>query len=415
MSLAASAAGLPAPAPPAARGSGWLRRAAACGLLALTVWPARASDPIFDAARLHETRLVMDPADWQALRDNFRTNQYYAANVSFDGELFEQVGVRSRGKGSRDPNKPGLRLDFNRYGRDREFHGMKSLVLDNEVQDASLLREVLAYGVFEAMGLPAPQVAYTRVTVNGDYWGVYAQTEDVRKAFLKARFGSDDDGNLFAYEWAGAWDLSWRGEDPALYVPEPFEPQTNEDDLDASALVALIRTVNEAPDETLLRDVSAFIDVERFLSYVATENALAESDGFLGDQGMNNFYLYQSESGTRFTLIPWDKDTAFRSPDWPVFRAVDSNVLVRRLLQFEEPRRFYAAEVERAVSQFVNGRWLLPRLEANYALIREAVLSDTKKPQANDEFELSVEGLRGIIDSRADSLSSQLGPRPARR
>ena len=46
--------------------------------------PARAADPIFDQGRLHEVRLTMDPSDWSALRQNFRANDYYSANVSLD-------------------------------------------------------------------------------------------------------------------------------------------------------------------------------------------------------------------------------------------------------------------------------------------------------------------------------------------
>ena len=72
--------------------------------LLLAAASARAADPIFNPGVLHEVRVVIDPADWQALRDNFRTNQYYAANVSIDGEVVEQVGIRSRGKGSRSDN-----------------------------------------------------------------------------------------------------------------------------------------------------------------------------------------------------------------------------------------------------------------------------------------------------------------------
>lgn len=378
---------------------------------ALAAAPAGfAADPIFDAQVLHETRLVMDAADWQSLRDNFRTNQYYAANISFDGEVFEQAGVRSRGKGSRDATKPGLRIDFNRYGRGREFHGMRSLVLDNLIQDASLLREPLAYAVFQAMGVEAPQTAYTRVTVNGEYWGVYAQTEDVRKAFLKDRFGSDDDGNLFAYEWDGAYDFAWRGEGSGSYIPRPFEPQSNEDTLDPAGLIDFIRAINEAPDAAFAAGISGFLDVRKFLTYVAVENALAESDGLLGNQGMNNFYLYQSEDGPRFTFIPWDKDTSFALPEWPLFKGVEGNVLVRRLLNDSGLRQFYVDEVRRAVGQYRG--LLLPRLEANYRLIREAVIADVRKPQTNDEFELSVEGLRGIVDNRPDSVAQQLRRSP---
>ena len=102
------------------------------------------ADPMFSQAVLHEVRLVMDPRDWQALRDNFRENQYYAANISIDRETATQVGVRSRGDGSRDANKPGLKIDFNKFVKSQEFHGYKTLVVDNVTQDRSLVRERLA-------------------------------------------------------------------------------------------------------------------------------------------------------------------------------------------------------------------------------------------------------------------------------
>ncbi len=68
-------------------------------LALLAPGPASAADPIFDQSRLHECRLELDAADWSALRANFQTNQYYAANFTVDGETVRQVGIRSRGAG----------------------------------------------------------------------------------------------------------------------------------------------------------------------------------------------------------------------------------------------------------------------------------------------------------------------------
>ena len=67
---------------------------------------ARAADPMFDQSRLHECRLDLDAADWSALRANFQTNQYYSANLTIDGETIRQVGIRSRGAGSRSGRRP---------------------------------------------------------------------------------------------------------------------------------------------------------------------------------------------------------------------------------------------------------------------------------------------------------------------
>jgi spore coat protein CotH len=384
-----------------------MRLAPAVLILAAAAAPARAADPIFDASKLHEVRIVIDPRDWQSLRQNFRSNQYYAANVSLDGEVLEQIGIRSRGDGSRNEDKPGLKFDFNKYVKTQEFHGYKTMVLDNLYQDQSLMREKLAFLVFEAMGIPAPALAHARVTVNDEYWGVYTLVEPVSKPFLKSRIG-EESGNLFDYEYAAHWDFSVIGEGTAdQYVPSPFQPQTNEDHLDPSGLVAFVRAINETPDATFSRDIAAWLDVPRFLTYLAVENALAETDGLVGEQGVNNFYLYQYGGQNRFVFIPWDKETCLQSGAWPLMQRVETNVLTRRLLVDPANQATYAAAVRRA-SGFVNSRWLLPQMEQTYALIRNAVLADTKKPVDNDTFELGIQGLRGVITAREHDIIAQV-------
>jgi spore coat protein CotH len=387
-----------------------MRSALGCGLMVLLLGgntaSLRAQDRLFDPSFLHDTRIVLDPGDWKALQENFLTNQYYAANLTVDGETVQQVGIRSRGEGSRSSAKPGLKVDFNKYVPSQEFHGYKSLVLDNLTQDPSFLKERLAFAVFEAMGIPAPRVAHTRLTVNGEYWGLYTLVEPVSKPFLRQRLG-EDGGNLFDYEWVENYYFTFKGSDPTLYVPRPFEPETNEDSLDSSGLVAFIRVVNEAPAESFASAVSGFLEVEEFLTYLAVENALAENDGFLGFAGMNNFYLYQYGGQNRFTFIPWDKDTAFQEESWPLFQRVEENVITRRL--FEDPalQRTYANQVLRAVDSFVNREWLLPQLEAAYGQIREAALVDPHKPFSNEEFELAVLKLTAVIESRRADVHEQ--------
>jgi spore coat protein CotH len=361
---------------------------------------------MFDQAVLHDTRIVMDPADWRALRDNFFTNQYYAANISIDGEVAEQVGIRSRGSGSRNETKPGLKVDFNKYIKTQEFHDYKTLVLDNLTQDPALMRERLAFAVFEAMGIPAPQLAHTRLTVNDEYWGVYTLVEPVSKPFLKSRIGQES-GNLFDFEYVDAWDFSYKGANSSAYVPSPFQPQTNEDKLDPSGLVAFIRAVSELPEATFSLDIASWIDTERFLTYVAVENALAEYDGFVGDFGVNNFYLYQYGGQNRFVLIPWDKETNLAADTWPIQRRLETNVLTRKLLADPAQQAVYLAALRRAAG-FVNERWLGPQLEQAYAQIREAALLDTKKPVSNDQFELAVGGLRAVVAARERDILAQL-------
>ena len=66
---------------------------------------------------------MLNSADWEKLKQNFRSNDYYPADVVFNGETARNVGIRSRGLGSRSDRKPGLRVDMNRYADGQTFLG----------------------------------------------------------------------------------------------------------------------------------------------------------------------------------------------------------------------------------------------------------------------------------------------------
>ena len=55
-----------------------------------------------------------------------------------------------------------------------------------------MLRERLAFLVFEAMGIAAPRNAFARLTVNGEYWGLFALVEPVSKPFLESAPGREE-------------------------------------------------------------------------------------------------------------------------------------------------------------------------------------------------------------------------------
>lgn len=368
--------------------------------------PALAVDPIFDQSRLHECKLELDPADWAALRANFTTNQYYAANLTVDGETVKQVGIRSRGAGSRSGEKPGIKVDTNKYVSGQEFHGYKSLVLDNVTQDPSMMRELLANAVFESAGIPYSQIAFCRLTVNTDFWGLYTIIEPVSKPFLKARLG-EDSGALFDYTYGSDYRFGYLGDSLSPYVPLPFSPDTNADHLD-TGLADFIKAINQTPQSGYAAAMETYIDVKKFLTYVAVENACAEYDGLVGQFGMNNFYLYQYGGQKKFIFLPWDKDTSFQAAEWPVQQRMDTNEFTKRLMLDPAMKSYYESEVKRIATSFVTTAFLGAKIDAYAALIRPSVSADTHKPFSVADFEASVAGLKGIMAARAANVASQI-------
>ncbi len=292
---------------------------------------AQDSETLFDASVLEELRLYIHPDDWSQLRAHYLQNTWYLADLYWRGLTAANIGVRSRGLGSRSSVKPGLTVRFNRYV-DQRFVGLTELVLDNSLQDPSFLRERLSMLLFRRMGIPAPRQAYVRLYINDEYGGLYSMVEAVDSQFLKQSVG-EDSGTLHEYRWMEpAFYFESKGNDWERYAAARFELRTNQDDSGLGPIGQMVQVTNEASDEEFIERVSEFLDLKQFLKHVAVENYLADADGLLGLWGMNNFYLYRFAGTTRFQFVPWDKDVTFGNPGQSIGFNTDSNVLTRRAL-----------------------------------------------------------------------------------
>jgi spore coat protein CotH len=376
-------------------------------LLSIAALPAATTDDLFNDAILHEVRLTLDPNDWQSLKDNYLTDDLYRASFQWGGLRLDNIAIRSRGLGSRNPLKPGLKVDFNEYVS-QDFLGLKSLVLDNLVQDAAMMSERLSLSLFRYAGIPAPRLTHARLYVNENYVGLYTMVEPVDKAFLR-RVYNNDKGDLYDYEWAFEYRLENLGPDQTAYFPVPFEPKTNESSFDGASLIEMIRVANEASDDDFPAEMAKYIDVKAFVRYLAAEAFVGDIDGFLGDWGINNLYLYRHPGATLFTLIAWDKDVTFRDPERDIWSGVEQNVLARRLLAIPENREAYLAALEEmAATAEGPGGWLEQKLDLTLDQIRVAALEDMQSPYPYSEFDLNVSLLRNYIYSRPAAIARQI-------
>jgi hypothetical protein len=79
------------------------------------------------------------------------------------------------------------------------------------------------------------------------------------------------------------------------------------------------------------------------------QNVMAENDGFLGEFGVNNFYLYRLEHSEQHVLIPWDDDLAFKDPSFDVFSGAQANAVMPRILQNRDYLSLYVATLQETV------------------------------------------------------------------
>jgi spore coat protein H len=410
-------------------------------LVAVPSWPAHAqtpaepvavdpASPFFDGSVLQDIFLTINSRDWSSLKEHFLDNTYYPCDFRWNGQTVRNIGIRSRGTGSRSGVKPGLRVDFDRYTTDQKFLGLKSVILRNNTQDSSGMRERLSMALFKRMGLVAEREAHARLYINNTYVGLYTIVESLDKTFLAKNF-NEDGGHLYEYSFdnaaPSAFNFGYPGADADLYTPVPFKAETLEQDPQGQVLERLFWTINVASDAVWRSSVEEFLDLKKFIRHLAIENFLAEEDGLTGDYGPNNFYFYRFVNTNRFIFLPWDKSNTFwESPSYSILRNIEDgpeskrNRLVVRALRESDLRELWLSTILECADSIMQPAdttpWLLSEVTRISDQIRAATYADpAREIYTNADFDESVRFLTDWAQTRSDIVRAQVAADRAKR
>jgi spore coat protein CotH len=387
------------------------------------------SAELFNDRMLQRVDINLHTQDWAKLKQDFRSNEYYPADFVWNGETARNIAIRSRGVGSRSGTKPALKVDFNQYDSDYRFLGLRGVVLDNLLQDPSGVHESVSMWLFNKLNIPAPRESHARLYVNGEYEGLYVLTEPIDKDFLARVYGSNggdvlNDGYLYEYNKVGVWNFTYLGSELDAYKPY-FDPKTHETKPDEELyrpIETLVRLANERIATDLPEAIGGLLDLREFVRYVAVQNFLAEQDGFLGEFGVNNFYLYRLEHSDQHVLIPWDDDLTFITPDLDIRTRWEANPLFSKLMELSEYRGLYMSTLQEAVdaSDAREPGEEIGALEAEIRrqldLIIAPMAEDTHRPWSDAEVATYTDLMKQFAKARIRFVACQVadltgGPR----
>jgi hypothetical protein len=387
---------------------------------------------VFDDRRLHELALTFEQPDfWDRLYDNYYAGngEYLAATLHYRGRDYENVGVRFKGESSMwgfPTEKKPFKIKLDAFVPGQNLFGITKLSLSNGFRDPTMLREKLFYDAVGTL-LPASRASFAKLYINGDYWGLYLNVEQVDKRFLQQEFGQSEDGNLFKGDPQG-W-LVWEGPEQANYY-DKYELKTNESANDWSDLVDLIDRVDNSAPEDFPQAVEEAFEIHAFLFLSAFYNLYITLDSYIGEG--HNFYLYHRDDSDRFRMIPWDANEAFAACPayaWPELielplfwqRPVEESPrpLVNQAFEVPEYRQLYLMDYQYLLDHEFDPVVLGARIDTLAALIRPAVYADTQKMYSDWEFETNLEedlyigdelfyGLKSFIAARRASVLEQL-------
>jgi spore coat protein CotH len=405
-------------------------------------------------ARLYEPEVLrtffidFEGADWEEeMEAFFDTDVDVPATVRVDGELFEQVGLGFRGASSYrmvpSGSKRSLKLRFDHADDDQDLYGYQTLNLLNANNDPTFLRTVL-YSEIARRYLPAPQVNYVRVVINGESWGVYANQQQFNNDFLDDFFGTRDGARWQAPGSPnGRAGLEYLGDDLAAYR-RLYEIKTDDDPERWADLVELTRVLNETAPDALEAALEPILDVDGALRFLAVEMALVNSDGYW--TRASDYNLYQDPDG-RFHVIPHDMNEALGAgaPGGGGGRAaaagggragvpgggrtgapgggrgggpgaggatVDpltglddaTKPLRSRLLAVPALRQRYLGYVKDIAERWLDPEAMAPVLDGYRARIAEDVRTDTRKLYATEAFETGYADLLRFMGERRTYL-----------
>ncbi len=334
---------------------------------------------LFNTDQIMDIDILMDEDDWNNMLKNAISEEYYSCNVVVNGKTFYSVGIRPKGNTSLssivndpDTDRYSFKLEFDHYIEGQTCYGLDKLILNNNYADATNMKEAIVYDMYQYLGVDASLYNYAKISVNGDYQGVYLALEAVEDSFMLRNYGTEN-GNLYKPESMGVgggvdgkdgdgWqmgekpdgedfpqkgempdgeDFPQKGEMPDRdNIPQMGEAPNGEaadikmgimggnggadlnytdDDLDSYSTIwdGEITDTDKKDHKRVVEalknisegtDLETYMDVDNILKYMAVHTFVVNDDSLSGTMA-HNYYLY--EYNGKLNILPWDYNLSF--------------------------------------------------------------------------------------------------------
>ena len=434
---------------------------------------------LFDTDQIMDIDILMDEDDWNDMLENAISEEYYSCDVVVNGKTFYSVGIRPKGNTSLssivndpDTDRYSFKLEFDHYIEGQACYGLDKLILNNNYADATNMKEAIVYDMYQYLGVDASLYNYAKISVNGDYRGVYLALEAVEDSFMLRNYGTED-GNLYKPESMGigggvdgngfpqkgempdGTDFPQKGEMPdGEDFPQMGEAPNGEaadikmgimggnggadlnytdDDLDSYStiwdgeitdsdkkdhkrVVEALKNISEGTD------LETYMDVDNILKYMAVHTFVVNDDSLSGTMA-HNYYLY--EYNGKLNILPWDYNLSFGGMSMGgkmggqslgatsvINDAIDTPFSITdffdALLENEEYLEQYHGYLNELVEKYVNGGEFEKTYERIRSQIDDLVGNDPTAFYSYEEYEEAANMLIEVVQLRAKSVSGQL-------
>ena len=155
-----------------------------------------ASDGLFDESVVKELHINFSQANyWTLLTNNYTSGTDILATVTYEGEVYDSVGVRFRGNTSYQmvgtSQKKSFNITLNAAIDGQDIDGYNSLNLNNGAFDHTFCREVLYYNLARRHSV-CMKANFIHLFINGESWGLYPNVQQLDGDYIKDWFDSNN-------------------------------------------------------------------------------------------------------------------------------------------------------------------------------------------------------------------------------
>ena len=383
---------------------------------------------LFDTDEIIEIDIRIDEDDWENILANATAEEYCECGVVINGETIYNAAIRTKGNTSlttiaADPttDRYSFKIEFDHYVDGQTCFGLDKLVLNNNYADATSMKEALIYDMYSYFGADASLYNYAKISVNGEYWGVYLALEAVEDSFMLRNYGAQsgelykpDSMNIGGFGFGGfslgggGADLNYTDDDPDSYSTIWEGEVTDTTDADHERVIAALKNIAEGSG------LETYMDIDNLLRYMAVHVFSVNEDSLSGMMA-HNYYLY--EYNGQLNIIPWDYNLALggmsgSSATGVVNEAIDNafsgTEFFDTLMENETYHAQYYEYLRRLVDEYINGGGFDEFYERVRSQIDALVETDPNAFYTYDEYLEAVETLYELVKLRGESISGQL-------
>lgn len=359
------------------------------------------------------------PNYWTLLTNNYKNKTDLPATLTYNGTVYDSVGVRFKGMTSYsmsgNSQKKSFNITLDGFIPNQEIDGYHTLNLNNSFQDPSFMREVFYLHQIR-QHTPAAKANFVQLFINGVHWGAYPNVEQLNKDFLKEWFFSNDGTNWRADAPAGTsggggggpnWGdgtaaINYLGEDTTLYKkyytlkstdsPEPWK-----------ALVETCKILNTTSASNLENALADYLDIDKTLWFLASEILFSDDDSYVY-KGKMDYYIYQDAETGRITPYDYDGNSVMETQavTWsPFYNENKVNYpLMNKLLAVPNLRQRYLAHMRTLINESLDTAKANAVLDNYYSMIDTIVQADTKKATTYAAFKSELQVLKNFLVNR---------------